>query len=893
MPLSSEGTTVTARASKPSRKKSPRKPAKKPRTASTQRVRPFRLDPTLRPSNVDLHVEVDPQRGPAFRGEVSLELDSSRRRRRIELHAADLRVARASVETDGGTHRGKIVLHPDRETVEIRFSSLLPAGSLRLRLSFSGRLRTDLCGLYRAEVGGARYAFTQLEAADARKFFPCFDEPGMKARFQLSVTTALTHAVISNSPPSTVDELEDGRKTVHFERTPLLSTYLVALAVGDLECSRVTRAGRTPIRVWHVPGKNDLTAFGLEAARESLLRLEKYFGMPYPYGKLDLVAVPDFEFGAMENAGAVFFRETLLLTDPATVTLAEKKRAAEVICHELAHMWFGNLVTMAWWDDLWLNEAFATWMAFWIVDRWKPEWKMWHDFQHHRAPALELDGLKNTHPIYTRVRTPEDANANFDVITYEKGASVVRMIERFLGEAPFRRGVRRYIKRHRESNASGSDLWSALEEASGENIEEIVRAWIEQPGFPIVRVETKRVRGQNRLELSQEPMTEDGRRSSSQTEPAWPIPWVGHLGTRKASSGQSQRHLLRGRREQIPLAVDRPRFVYGNAEESGFFRVQHGPREHAALLDHADELSVSERIGWVGHQWALARTGRAPLASLVDILERLAGDLDPDVLTAVERPLSILSRRLAPTAAPGTSDRLEAWIRQLFGPSFEQVGWQGGPRESRLRRLRRSRLLGIVANLGHDDDLVGEANLRCADYLADRDSLDPDLADSVVGIAAARGGPRLYSRLHRASRSAHTPQESRRFLLALADFENPDLIDRTLGLLLTDEIATQDVVFVLTRLFSNTAATQKTWDFVRRQWPHLRRRMPSMLAGRLIDVTPLLGTRAHRREVAAFFRNHPVPSGDRALKQALERFDSWTRFQPVAARELELYLGQK
>ena len=536
---------------------------------------------------MELHLELDPAKGKAFKGEVALDLHLERRRRSIELHAAELRVSRARLETAQGTLRGRIDPHPERETVEVRFDRPIPAGDATLRLAFAGKLRSDLRGLYAASSDQRRYAFTQLEAADARRFFPCFDEPAMKARFQISVTTATGNTVLSNSPVAKVEPLGGGRKRVQFRPTPPLSTYLLALAVGELEASQPTHCGETEIRVWHVPGKGALTAFALETARETLARLETYFDLAYPYEKLDLVAVPDFEAGAMENAGAVFFRETLLLVDPETVTLQEKKRVAEVICHELAHMWYGDLVTMAWWNDLWLNEAFATWMAFHVVDGWKPEWRMWHDFQHHRSAALGMDALRHTHPIYTEVRSPDEATENFDLITYEKGASVVRMIERYLGAETFRAGVRAYLRRHRESNTVAADLWRALSEVSDQEVEPIVRAWIEQQGFPLLRIRRGEREGKTLLRFRQErfeasPASRNAaKRSSARKEQPsrWPIPWVGRVARAGRRRTRTERHLIGRVRDELVLEGEPVRFVYGNADEGGFFRPLHDPEE--------------------------------------------------------------------------------------------------------------------------------------------------------------------------------------------------------------------------------------------------------------------------------------------------------------------------
>jgi puromycin-sensitive aminopeptidase len=868
-----------------SRKAGAREPKRRGRRATRRGA--HRLGGDVLPSSYEIDLDVDPERGGSYRGEVAIRVALRRATRRIELHAAELRVGRAVADCAGRTLRARVEPLPERETVALHFPERLAAGEVVLRLGFAGRLRSDLRGLYAAASGRRRYAFTQLEAADARHFFPCFDEPAMKARFRLAVTTAPAHAVVSNAPVERTVR-KAGRKTVHFAWTPPLSTYLVALAVGDLECSRPVRLGPTEIRVWHVPGKGRLTRFALEAARECLERLEDYFALPYPYAKLDLVAVPDFEAGAMENAGAVFFRETLLLLDPETATPSERKRAAEVICHELAHMWYGDLVTMAWWDDLWLNEAFATWMAFHVVDRWKPEWHMWHDFQHHRAAALRLDALRHTHPIHTEVGSPAEATENFDLITYEKGASVVRMLERYLGPVPFRKGVRRYIRRHRESNAVAADLWRALSEAAGQPVEPIVRGWIDQAGLPVLSLWRVRERGREWLRVAQERFSANPRRSSGRQR--WPIPWVGRA---VGAGGRTRRvrQLVERTRERIDLGPGRLRFVYGNADEGGFFRPLHDRSELAALTEAFPELPTVERMGLVDHLWALARAARAPLGNFLRLLDAADRERDPDVLLTWRGPLAFLEDRLAPELGPAMAARFRDRIADVFGSQLTELGWRPARGEDDVIRQRRGVLVGILGEIADWPPVVEAASARFEAVLERRGGIDPSLADPIVSLGARHGGPERYTALQRAVETAPTPQERRRFLLALADFRAPRLIDRTLAASLTPRIPTQDVAFVLVRLLANPAARERAWRFVKRRWSTVARRMPPMLVTRLIDTTPVLGP-GHRREVAAFFRAHPVPAGARSLDQALERFDLDAAFCRLARPELARWLGK-
>lgn len=848
-----------------------------------RRASGHRLSTEFVPIEYRLHVDVDPARGDAYEGEVEIRCRLSKACRQVELHADAIEIVSASVLAADRLLEGICSFRAADETLRIRFRETLPVGEITLRLVFHAKLRDDLRGLYRAASGDRRYALTQLEAADARRFFPCFDEPSFKARFRISVTTASENAVLSNSPVASETLRPHGRKRVDFLPTPPLSSYLVALAVGPLESSEPTRCGPTEIRVWSVPGKRSLAAFALEAARETLSRLEKYFDLPYPYAKLDLLAAPDFEAGAMENAGAVFFRETLLLVDPATVTLTEKKRVAEVLCHELAHMWYGDLVTMAWWDDLWLNEAFATWMAFQIVDDWKPEWKMWHEFEQGRAAALSLDALANTHPIYATVRTPAEATANFDLITYEKGASVVRMLERYLGAKKFRAGVRAYIREHREKNTVAADLWRALSKASGEDVEPIVRAWIERPGFPCVELRRVERRDREELELRQRRFLARPGRVRMRAE-RWPIPWVGRIGEK-----QTQRLLLTKARQTLPLPPG-VSFLYGNADEGGFFRPLHDGTELRRLIRSLDRLLPIERMGLVAHQWAHVRAAEAPIESLLAIASALGGETDPDVLATLRAPLAFIAEQIAPAAGPAVLVRYREWLVDRFREQLETLGFDAAREEADSTRLRRAMIVSILGEVAEYEPVVAEADRRFARWLADRSTLEPNLADAVTTLAARVGDEVRFDALLSAAGRATTPQERRRFLLALAEFRSRSLVDRMLALSLTDAVQTQDVVILLGRALANRDARDRTWSFVKRRWSALRKRLPPMLATRLVEATPSLQTLEHRRDVAAFFRANPLPTAKRALAQALERFDLNAALRRRAAPGLARFL---
>ena len=856
---------------------------------------PFRLPRHVLPTHYDIRLEPDLET-LRFDGSVGIDIDITTPTDTIVLNTADIDIKSAGlVSASGSIAVTEMSYDEEYERVTLVLETTATPGSYRLEIEHSGIINDQLRGLYKsvyrdAEGNEHTIAASQCQTTDARRVFPCWDEPDFKATFQTTMVIASDLAVYTNTRELKRQSLDDGRIEVSFANTMKMSPYLLAFMVGPFEATEPVDVRGTPIRIIVPKGNVHLTDVALKNAIFCFEYLTDYYGIPYPGDKLDHIAIPDFAAGAMENVGLITYRDAYLVIDEDKASQAELQNSLDVVGHEVAHQWFGNLVTMAWWDDLWLNEAFATWMAFHIVDGWKPEWKMWHDFQHGRAAALELDSLRHTHPIYCRVRTPADANQNFDLITYEKGASVVRMLERYLGPAAFRRGVRRYIRRHREGNTVAADLWRALTKASGVEVEPIARAWIEREGYPLIEVRRVRSGGRTQLWLRQErfqlrPQRPPLRSRRTRPAPPWPVPWVARLGPRRL-----ERRLLTHTRERIDLRTPEPRFVYGNADEGGFFRPLHDPSEMRTLVASLSSLAAVERMGLVDHQWALVRARRARIGTVLDLAEALAEEADPDVLVALHKPLAFIAHSLIPSVTPESAVSFRNWLVAQFGPAFKSLGWHPARNEPDEVRLRRAILLALVGSVAGSESVIASAEIRCDRYLVDRRSLDANLADTVVALAARAGGEQRYRRFTTAMTRARSPQEKRRFLLALADFRGRRCVDRTLAMSLTERIPTQDLIFVLARLLANPAARQRCWAFIQKRWSALRRRMPPLLASRLIEATtPLLEPR-YRREIAAFFRDHPLPGGERALRQTLERFDWYRGFRREAAADLEARL---
>src|SRR5262245_46695855 len=760
----------------------------------------------------------------------------------------------------------------DETTERCRLALASPAarGRWRLRLAFRGTLNDKLRGFYRSVYkdpsGVSRtMAATQFEATDARRAFPCWDEPAFKAVF--SVTLAIDPALTAVSNTRIVSETREGtRKVVHFADTIKMSTYLNAFLVGELEATDPISVGPTPVRVWCVPGKRRLAAFGHEIAVDSLRFFEEYYGLPYPGDKLDLLAIPDFAAGAMENLGAITFRETALLVDGAAASHAELQRVADVVAHENAHMWFGDLVTMSWWNGIWLNEAFATFMEMLAVDAWKPEWKRWTTFGVSRAAAFAVDGLWSTRPIEFEVRAPRDADAMFDVLTYEKGASVLRMLEQYLGPDVFRAGVRGYLHDHAYGNADTADLWAALGNAAHTPVNAMMDGWILKPGFPLVSARRDGgdlVLTQQRFTYRPEPppfVSPSGTRDQR-----WQVPIQVRFGTR--SGERVVRLVLEGAeaRVSVPAGSD---YALVNEGGHGFYRVRYAADLLDALLRRLpDGLLPIERFNLVSDAWATVLAGLTPVTEYLQLSARFEAERDRNVWTSLLSALGALNRVITPADRRG----LEGFIRRLIAPAVADLGWDARPGEDELTRQLRGDLLRALGTLGNEPSVQAEAARRYRASLGDSGAVDPNVLPALIAILAHVGDAARFEEFTRRFRAATTPQEEQRYLYALAGFQRRELLAQTLDRTINGEIRTQDAPFVVRTLLMSVHARELAWDFVKQHWDQMDRLYPKHGLRRMGEGVIGLSTPELERDVHAFFVNRKITLGGKTLEQYLEQ----------------------
>ena len=666
-----------------------------------------------------------------------------------------------------------------------------------------------------------------------------------------------------------------GKKEVVFADTIKMSTYLVVFIVGDLEATAPVFVDGRPLRIWAVRGKRHLAKFAQAIGAASLAFFSGYYGREYPGDKLDLIAIPDFASGAMENLGAITFRETALLVNEEAAARSELERVADVVAHENAHMWFGDLVTMRWWNGLWLNEAFATFMALLAVDDFKPEWQRWTSFSISRAAALLVDGLKSTRPIEFPVHLPEEAAGMFDTLTYEKGAAVLRMLEQYLGAEGFRRGIRHYLNKHEYDNAETTDLWDAIEESSQKPVRALMDSWVFHPGYPLISVHTE----QQNLVVSQQVFQylADGRDIALR----WQVPIV--LRAQTASGVEMKSLLLTEHEARVSLAAA-PEWVVVNAGGHGFYRVRYADellqRLTAAGREH---LSAVERFNLVNDTWAAALAGLVALPVYLALVRAFRDEPDRNMWTVILGSLHYLHRLLAPAQRP----RLQALARGLLSPLMMRLGWAPTPQEHELVSQLRGDLIGALGTLAEDPALQSEARRRYAQYEENPKAIDRNVVPALVATVAYTGGHSEYEAFRARYKSAKTPQEEQRYLFALAGFRAPELLEKTLAMTLNGEARTQDGPYLMRALLLNTEGRERAWEFMKEHWDAMVVQYPDNAIVRMCEGITGLVTPALEADVQAFFAAHPVKQGKKTLEQHLEKLRIAVACQERWAADIE------
>jgi puromycin-sensitive aminopeptidase len=827
---------------------------------------PYRLDRTVVPSAYRIFITPNLE-SASFAGRVEIDVDIMEATKTLKLNAIELDLGAATLTAAGTAHRSiDLSLDEEYEVATYTFDSALPVGPAVLEIAFNGILNDQLHGFYRStytDPSGVKHtiATTQFENCDARRAFPCWDEPAFKATYQVNLTVPSQLAAYSNSPVSSDTDLGNGQRTVSFTPTMKMSTYLVAFIIGPFEESETVDVDGVPLRIVFPIGNGHLTAHALEAGAFGLRFFAEYFDIPYPGEKMDMVAIPDFMQGAMENLGCITYRMPDLLIDPATASLAEMERVAHVVLHELAHMWFGDLVTMEWWQGIWLNEAFATFMQVLCQDKFRPQWEMWTTFSAQRDLALDIDGLHTTRSVEYEVVSPADTQGMFGRLTYEKGASILRMLEQYLGAETYRDGIRNYLRKHSYANTVTTDLWDAIEEVSGAPVRDVMNTWILQGGYPLVTLQDGFI--------SQIPFAYGAATGQSDIGSSWKVPVM----TRSLKGGAVSVHLL----EDEPIAVvDDPPVVL-NARGSGYYRSRYGVTETAALADHIDELDAVERAVLLSDTWALLFSSQISAEQFFTVAAGLGDQDEPTPWGTLATAVAMINRSFPEGAPTEFVDR----VRAIFEPQYARLGWESRPGEVELAPQLRAIVLTTLGTVCANDEIRAEANRRF-----EANEVSGDLANAILRIVANQDRPGDYETFLERFRGAETPQDEQRYMRSLGGFNEMrvalDAAEKTFS-----EFRNQDGSTMFAILTSNAKTGPSVWRYMASRWDDVLAKFPpNTLSYTTRGLPVFINDAALADEVEAFHESHSLSGEQREVQQNIERMRVGLTFAAAIREQL-------
>ncbi|KIW17525.1 hypothetical protein PV08_04719 [Exophiala spinifera] len=827
------------------------------------------------PKHYDVTLEVDFDKF-TFEGSVIIDLEVAKDSTTISLNTLELDIHSTTVHADGAlvTSSPSLSYDADTQTTTIDLGKSISKGQkVQLKQRYTGQLNDKMAGFYRSKRRDGQFlAVTQFEATDARRALPCFDEPALKAEFTVTLIADDDKTCLSNMDVASTEIVDSKitggkRKAVKFNRSPRMSTYLLAFIIAELK-SISTDAFRLPIKVWMTPEQNEEDGrFALDVAAKTLAFYEKAFQAPYPLPKMDMVAIPDFAAGAMENWGLVTYRVVDLLFDQKSAGAATKERVAEVVQHELAHQWFGNLVTMDFWDGLWLNEGFATWMSWYSCNEFYPEWKVWETFVIDTLQgALGLDGLRSSHPIEVPVHRAEDINQIFDAISYSKGSSVLRMISKYLGEETFIEGIRRYIKKHAWGNTQTSDLWDALGDASGKDVAHVMDIWTKNIGYPVITVSENEK--DSSITVKQNRFLRTGDVKAEEDKVLYPV----MLGLR-TKDGVDEALMLTEREQtfKIPGGLD---FYKLNADHSAFYRTSYTPERLTKLGEAAQKglLSVEDRAGMIADAGALAASGYGKTSGILSLLQSFNTETQFVVWNEILTRINAV-RNTWIFEDEATKDALKAFQLNLCSAKAHELGWEFSDDEDHILSQFKSLMFGS-AGLAGDQKVQAAAKDMFSKFLAgDYAAVHPNLRASVFAMALRDGGEKEWDALLARYHSAPTADEKNTCLRSLGRAKSPELIQKTLKLALSGEVKMQDIYMPIGGLGTTSEGIEKRWEWMCQNWDELVEKLPpsmSMLSS-VVSICVAGFTREKQlKQVEAFFQDKDKKGFDRSLQQSFD-----------------------
>jgi len=822
-----------------------------------------------------------------FEGDETIDLNLANPTDTITLNAVEINFHKVAIAAGGTTQEGQVTLDDKNEQATFKVAKPIPAGPAKVHILYTGHLNDKLRGLYLSTYNGRKYAVSQMEATDSRVAFPNFDEPAYKATFDITAVVDKGDTAISNNQIVSDTPGPGSQHTIKFATSPKMSSYLVALTVGDWKCTHDSVDG-IQLGVCTVPGKENLTHFPMEATKAILHYYNDYYGIKYPLAKLDQIAVPDFQAGAMENWGAIIYRETALLIDDKAASVGARKNVTGVIAHEVAHQWFGDLVTANWWDDIWLNEGFATWMTPHPMEAWRPDWLMGQDVVEGNLNSLANDGVQNTRPIHQDAETRTEIESLFDGIAYGKTAAVLHMLESYLGPEVFRAGVNLYLKEHAYGNATASDFWSAMARSSHKPVDQIMPTFVMQPGEPYLSVSTRCSNGNTDLTLGQKRYFNTPEAFQQPNSQKWQIP-VCVKGTGGAAVSSSCQVLADSQQQFKVKGCSK--FVFPNKGAVGYYRYDYDPAALQAIGSAAEQgLSPEERISLVGNEWALMRAGMHDVGVYLALGDQFKNTPGYVLLENYFDHLDVINHEIVTSA-----DRpaFQAWLNRSFSPLLEQLGYAGRPNDTPADKQKRNLLLFALGNVGDNPKAIAESKAIVQQYINDPSSVDGTLVRAAIRVAARHGDQALYAQYKAQLDKKLSPESYYLFFYGLAGFPDAALAQATLDWSLTPAVRNQDL-YLIGGLTDNPVTRPIAWDFIRTHYDAISQKAGGGLGGSgvVFDAVGSLCDETSLGQLEQFFKQHPDLGTERNQKEAVETVKSCIALRQQQQPKLSAWLAQ-